>query len=82
MQQEDANGGILEQVADISKAICWAEVSRRYLGKSPSWLSLKMRGKGFNGAGGGAFTDEEREALRAGLQDLAERIRKASEALK
>lgn len=70
---------IREQVADISTAICWGEISEVYFGKSPAWLSLKMRGKGFNGKPTGDFTPEEKELFRGALCDLADRIRRVAE---
>ena len=64
---------IREQVWDIIVEVSWGQISEQYFGKSRSWLSKKMNGKGFNG-GEGDFTEEEKEQLKGALFDLSERI--------
>ena len=54
---------IREQVWDIIVEVSWGQISEQYFGKSRSWLSKKMNGKGFNG-GEGDFTEEEKEQLK------------------
>lgn len=68
---------IREQVWDIIVEVSWGQISEQYFGKSRSWLSKKMNGKGFNG-GEGDFTEEEKEQLKGTLFDLSERIRKVA----
>ena len=68
---------IREQVWDIIVEVSWWQISEQYFGKSRSWLSKKMNGKGFNG-GEGDFTEEEKEQLKGALFDLSERIRKVA----
>lgn len=68
---------IREQVWDIIVEVSWGQISEQYFGKSRSWLSKKMNGKGFNG-GEGDFTEEEKEQLKGVLFDLSERIRKVA----
>ena len=68
---------IREQVWDIIVEVSWGQISEQYFGKSRSWLSKKMNGKGFNG-GEGDFTEEEKEQLKGALLDLSERIRKVA----
>lgn len=68
---------IREQVWDIIVEVSWGQISEQYFGKSRSWLSKKMNGKGFNG-GEGDFTEEEKEQLKDALFDLSERIRKVA----
>ena len=68
---------IREQVWDIIVEVSWGQISEQYFGKSRSWLSKKMNGKGFNG-GEGDFTEEEKEQLKCALFDLSERIRKVA----
>ena len=68
---------IREQVWDIIVEVSWEQISEQYFGKSRSWLSKKMNGKGFNG-GEGDFTEEEKEQLKGALFDLSERIRKVA----
>ena len=68
---------IREQVWDIIVEVSWGQISEQYFGKSRSWLSKKMNGKGFNG-GEGDFSEEEKEQLKGALFDLSERIRKVA----
>ena len=68
---------IREQVWDIIVEVSCGQISEQYFGKSRSWLSKKMNGKGFNG-GEGDFTEEEKEQLKGALFDLSERIRKVA----
>ena len=68
---------IREQVWDIIVEVSWGQISEQYFGKSRSWLSKKINGKGFNG-GVGDFTEEEKEQLKDALFDLSERIRKVA----
>ena len=68
---------IREQVWDIIVEVSWGQISEQYFGKSRSWLSKKMNGKGFNG-GEGDFTEEEKKQLKGALFDLSERIRKVA----
>ena len=68
---------IREQVWDIIVEVSWGQIYEQYFGKSRSWLSKKMNGKGFNG-GEGDFTEEEKEQLKGALFDLSERIRKVA----
>lgn len=67
-------------VWDIIVDISWANVSKRYFGKSRSWLSQKMNGRDGNGSDG-KFTDEEKDTLKNALYDLSDRIRKSADKL-
>ena len=64
---------VKEQIEDIGLDISWAKISRRYFGKSASWIYDK-----FSQVEEG-FTEEEKEQFRGALYDLAERIRKAAD---
>lgn len=66
------------KMTDILVSISWADLSRRYFGKSNSWLYHKMDGRDGNGKPT-AFTPEEAELLKGALCDLADRIRKAAD---
>lgn len=66
------------KMTDILVSISWADLSRRYFGKSNSWLYHKMDGRDGNGKPT-AFTPEEAEQLKGALCDLADRIRKAAD---
>ena len=66
------------KMTDILVSISWADLSRRYFGKSNSWLYHKMDGRDGNGKPT-AFTPAEAEQLKGALCDLADRIRKAAD---
>lgn len=66
------------KMTDILVSISWADLSRRYFGKSNSWLYHKMDGRDGNGKPT-SFTPEEAEILKGALCDLADRIRKAAD---
>ena len=66
------------KMTDILVSISWADLSRRYFGKSNSWLYHKMDGSDGNGKPT-SFTPEEAEILKGALCDLADRIRKAAD---
>ncbi|MCD7714480.1 MAG: DUF5053 domain-containing protein [Prevotella sp.] len=68
------------QLKDILLSVSWADLSKRYFGKSNSWLYHKLDGIDGNG-GKGEFTDSEKQQLRGALLDLARRIRASAEAI-
>jgi hypothetical protein len=80
--KEKATGttDIKMKLSDILLDVTWSKISRRYFGKSASWIYNKMNGSDGNG-GPGDFTYEERIQLRNGLYDFAERIRKIADSL-
>mgnify|MGYP001067729277 CR=1 FL=1 len=55
---------------DIIVDVSWANISKRYFGKSRSWLHHKLQGTDSQGG----FTDEEQQDLKLALKDLAKRI--------
>ncbi len=69
-----------KQLLDILVEINLGKIATRYFGKSPSWLYHK-----FDGMDGNKketdFTPEERQILRDGLYDLADRIRRAADGI-
>lgn len=67
-----------EQLKDIALDITWGNVSKKYFGKSSSWIYNKLNEIDGNGGKGG-FTEEEKEQLKNALLDLAARIRKVAE---
>ena len=69
-----------QKLSDILIDVSWAEISRKYFGKSSSWLYHKLDGIDGNGGEGG-FTDEELLQFKGALCDLAERIRKTADSL-
>ena len=69
------------RLQDILVSISWREVARKYFGKSSSWLYHKLDGIKSDGTPGGGFTESERIQLKEALNDLAERIKEASQKL-
>lgn len=63
-----------QKMWDIIVDVKWASISTKYFGKSRSWLSQKMNGKDGNGSDV-EFSETEKEILKNGLYDLANRIK-------
>jgi len=63
---------------DILMAISWSDLSRKYFGKSNSWLYHKLDGVDAE-KNPVEFTEEEKYMLKGALNDLADRLRRASE---
>lgn len=57
----------------ILSDITWGNIAREYMGKSPSWIYNKIRGRDGNGGVGG-FSPTEVEQLRQALLDFSRRI--------
>lgn len=66
--------------ADLINFISWAEISRKYFGKSNSWLYHKL-----NGVDGNKkptdFSEDERESLKEALTDLSARLKSFADSL-
>ncbi len=66
--------------ADLINFISWAEISRKYFGKSNSWLYHKL-----NGVDGNKkptdFSEDERESLKEALTDLSSRLKAFADSL-
>ena len=66
--------------ADLINFISWAEISRKYFGKSNSWLYHKL-----NGVDGNKkptdFSEDERESLKVALTDLSTRLKAFADSL-
>ena len=71
---------VKKHIEDIHTDISWAKISKKYFGKSPSWIYHKIDGIDGNGNIDG-FSDAEKEQFCGALLDLAERIRKAAYAI-
>lgn len=69
-----------QTLADILLAVSWADLSKRYFGKSGSWLYHKLDGIDGNKKPTD-FTPEERLRLKGALCDLADRIRRAADTI-
>ncbi len=72
------NQSVKLALSDIILDVSWAKISKRYFGKSSSWIYNKLNGVDGNGGEGG-FTEDEREKLRGALVDFADRLRAASD---
>lgn len=68
------------RIGDIRMAVSWRDFANTYFSRSSSWFYHKMDGIDGNGGPGG-FTPEEAEQMRGALCDLADRIRRAAEAI-
>lgn len=71
---------VREKLQDIDLNISWGRLSRDYFERSASWFYNRLNGIDGNGGEGG-FTPEELQQLKGALCALANRIRRASEAL-
>lgn len=81
MTLKDARVGTMkEQLKDLLISISWADLSKRYFGKSNSWLYHKLDGIDGNKKPT-EFTEEERYQLKGALIDLADRIRRAADTI-
>lgn len=65
---------------DILLTVRWGDISKKYFGKSPSWLYHKLDCIDGNGGEGG-FTPEELKQFKGALCDLADRIRRVADSL-
>jgi hypothetical protein len=68
------------KLSDILMAVSWSDISRTYFGKSNSWLYHKLDGIDGNKKPT-EFSMEERYQLKGALIDLADRIRRAADAI-
>ena len=66
------------QLSDIILDISWAKISKKYFGKSSSWIYHKLDGIDGNG-NKSDFTYSEKLQLKNALLDFSERIRSAAE---
>lgn len=66
------------RLEDLLISISWSDLSKRYFGKSGSWLYHKLDGVDGNKKPTD-FTVEERYQLKGALIDLADRIRRAAD---
>ena len=67
-------------INDILLDVSWAQISKKYFGKSRSWLNQKINGVNSNG-GKSEITEKEREQLKIALHDLAARINNCADAI-
>ncbi|WP_315402997.1 DUF5053 domain-containing protein [Hoylesella saccharolytica] len=68
------------QLHDLLISISWSDLSKRYFGKSGSWLYHKLDGVDGNKMPT-EFSEAEKNQLKGALVDLADRIRRAAEGI-
>lgn len=78
--KEQQQNTVKGQLYDLLISISWGDLSRRYFGKSGSWLYHKLDGIDGNKKPT-TFSEAEREQLKGALCDLAKRIRTAADTL-
>ena len=78
--KETQKGTVKAKLYDLLISISWADLSKRYFGKSGSWLYHKLDG-GDGNKKPTDFTEEERLILKGALCDLADRIRHAADTI-
>jgi len=71
---------VKQRLSDILTDISWAKISKKYFGKSSSWIYQKFDGIDENG-NKSDFTYSEKLQLRNALLDFSERIRRAAETI-
>lgn len=75
----EATGNVRKALSDVYEDINWAYLAKNYFGKSRSWLYHKF--SGMNNGKPDDFSDIDREKLKGALYDIADRLRKAADAL-
>lgn len=80
-KKEELLSDAKQRLSDILLGISWREISRRYFGKSSSWLYHKLDGIKSDGTPGGGFSPSEKEQLKEALFDLSKRISTAASSL-
>jgi len=73
LQKTNAKSVLWDIIVDVS----WANISKKYFGRSRSWLHHKLDGTDSKGG----LTKEETETLKESLLDLSERIKKCAKKL-
>lgn len=65
------------RLGDVSEAISFSYIAKKYFGKSRGWLMQKVNGNTVNGRQA-AFTEDERRQFRAALQDISKQLSNAA----
>lgn len=78
--KETQAGTMKAQLNDLLISISWSDLSKRYFGKSGSWLYHKLDGIDGNKKPT-EFSEAEKIQLKGALCDLADRIRRAAEGI-
>jgi hypothetical protein len=64
---------IKQRLADITPAVSWVYIAKKYFNKTDSWLYQRINGNIVNGKTA-TFTPEELETLKSALGDLSQRL--------
>lgn len=78
MKAQVDNLTMKQKMYDILLAISWADLGKKYFGKSNSWLYHKLDGIDENGNPTG-FSKDESDKLKSALIDLSDRIRRCAD---
>ncbi len=78
--KETQTGTMKALLEDLLISISWADLSKRYFGKSGSWLYHKLDGIDGNKKPT-EFSEEEKFQLKGALVDLSNRIRHAADTI-
>ena len=79
--KETQTGTVKAQLEDLLISVSWADLSKKYFGKSGSWLYHKLDGVDGNKKPTD-FSEEEKSMLKGALIDLSDRIRRAADGIK
>lgn len=71
---------IKDKLGGLLLAVSWGDLARHYFNKPSSWLRARMDGMDWDG-NEAEFTPEELRQLKAALNDLADRIRRAADTI-
>lgn len=71
---------VKQKLNDILNDISWARLSKRYFGRSSSWMYNKLNEIDGNGGVGG-FTEDEKQQLKESLINFADRIQACADKL-
>ena len=69
-----------QKLADITPAISWVHVAKKYFNKTDAWLYQRINGNTVNGKPA-TFTTEEINTLKHALSDLSDRLGSISASL-
>jgi hypothetical protein len=69
-----------QKLADISPAISWVHIAKKYFNRTDAWLYQRINGNMVNGKPA-AFTPAELATLKGALRDLSHRLDSLSASL-
>jgi hypothetical protein len=78
--QKASNLVIRQRLSEISAAVSWVYIAKKYFNKTDSWLYQRINGNIVNGKTA-TFTHQELETLKFALDDLSQRLGSVSVSL-